>query len=125
MDIPFRNQSQVSVVNEDEAVGPSAVSGAHHSFCDLCNVALGGRLVVVAISDVAFSRSMIDRGVMHRRGVYCAPHSKRSKFSVRAEKRWLFGQVIITCDSAGFSLSPNGRLASSRGLAPHCPGTRE
>ena len=119
MDIPFRNQSQVSVVNEDEAVGPSAVSGAHHSFCDLCNVALGGHLVVVAISDVAFSRSVIDRGV------YCAPHSKRSKFSVRVEKRWLFGRVIITCASASFSLSPNGRLASSRGLAPHCRGTRE
>jgi hypothetical protein len=45
-----------------------------------------------------------------RRRAYWAPHSKRSKFSVRAEKRWPFGQVIVTCGSPGFpvaiSLSP-------------------
>jgi hypothetical protein len=49
-----------------------------------------------------------------RRRVYWAPHSKRSRFSVRMEKRCPLGQVIVTCASPGFSLS--GACAV---IAPH------
>src|SRR5262245_60043184 len=56
---------------------------------------------------------------------YCAPHSKRSRFSVRVEKRWPFGQVIVTCVSPCFPaviwLSPWPRVGSGicAAIAPH------
>jgi len=36
------------------------VAGARYSFCDLCNIAMGGHLIVAAITDIAFPGGVIE-----------------------------------------------------------------
>jgi hypothetical protein len=55
------------------------------------------------------------------RRVYCAPHSKCSSSSVRAEKRCPLGQVIVTCASLGFWFSGACAVISPHSGHPNAP----